>query len=376
VGVTERNLERLGFVAGLVAALSVGVPALLHVLQGDGQHLVGPSWLWWVLYVGYLVVFVGIDRFPTARWLSERRLFAAQAVLGAVAVALAPGLGWTPVLLVVTGITAAFVLSPRGTGWVVAANSAWLGGAWLVAGFTPTDAALGVLVYGTLQVFGVLMALSSRREVAAFADLAAVNAELRATTALLAEASRSDERLRIARELHDLVGHQLTALTLELEVASHRSTPPASEHVTRASRIAKDLLSDVRAAVGQLRGRTPPLRAALETLTADLPRPRVHLDVADDLDVDTEVTTALVRCTQEVLTNTLRHAEADNLWIEVRRGADGGTVLRTRDDGRGAATLELGNGLTGIRERLEELGGTASFEHRGGFRITATVPAP
>jgi signal transduction histidine kinase len=374
--VTDRNLERLGAVAGLVAATSVGVPALLHHVQDGGHLFVGPPALWWTVYVAYVVLFASVDRWSATGPLAERRLFTVQALLGAAAVALAPGLGWTPVLLVVTGITAAFALSRSATWMVVAGSGVWLGGVWLSAGLTVADALLGVLVYCSLQAFGVLMVFSAKREAAAYEELAAANAELRATSALRAESSRSDERVLIARDLHDLVGHQLTALALELEVASHKTDPPAREHVVRASGIAKDLLGDVRAAVGELRTDTPPLRAALESLAADLPRPAIHLHVDDDLTLGPEVTTTFVRSVQEVLTNTVRHSDADNLWIEVTRGEDGATVLRTWDDGGGAPQLALGNGLTGIRERFEALGGEASFDHRGGFAVTAAVPAP
>jgi signal transduction histidine kinase len=77
------------------------------------------------------------------------------------------------------------------------------------------------------------------------------------------------------------------------------------------------------------------------------------------------------------VTNTIRHAEADNLWIELR-GGPSGTVVRARDDGRGAATVRPGNGLTGMRERLEQLGGELSWRSGAGegFRVVAQLPTP
>jgi signal transduction histidine kinase len=81
-----------------------------------------------------------------------------------------------------------------------------------------------------------------------------------------------------------------------------------------------------------------------------------------------------VRCAQEIMTNAARHADAANLWLEVSRDADGTTVLRATDDGHGSAELRLGNGLTGMSERLGALGGSVTFDHTDGFTVTARVP--
>lgn len=372
----ERTAERLGALAGLVASLSVGVPVLAEQLSGGGGPFVGPAWAWWLAYGVYLAAFAGCDWVPPrVPWLGPRRLLAVQAVAAAAAVALVPAFGWTSVLLVVTAVTAAFVLSARATALLVAWHVTLVAAVMTAHGIGTAEVLIGALAYGSLQAFAVLMVYSGRREAEARARLADTHAELRATTALLAESSRSAERLRIARDLHDLVGHQLTALTLQLEVAAHRATPPASEHVDRARGLAKELLTDVRAAVGDLRAPSPPLRGALEALTADLPRPRVHVQVADAVEIDAERTTALVRCVQEITTNAARHADAGNLWIDIAAGADGEVVLRAHDDGRGAESLQVGNGLTGLRERVEQLGGVVSFDPARGFRVVAEVPA-
>jgi signal transduction histidine kinase len=360
--------------AGLVASLTVGIPVLLPQLRGDAPSVIGPLWLWWASYLGFLAAFVANDAWARdERW--ERRLLGVQFLLGAMAVVMTPRLGWSAVLLVVTAATAAYVLPPRGAVAVAVANSGLIAVVALLSGFRVDDAVLGGLIYGSLQGFAMMMVFSSLRASAATQRLAGTNAELRAATALLEEQSRAGERLRIARDLHDLVGHQLTALALELEVASHRATPPLSEHVSRARHIAKDLLTDVRAAVGDLRIASPPLHAALESLTAELPRPRVHLDIDDTIELDGVQTTALVRCVQEIVTNAVRHADADNLWIEIGGSGHGATVLRAYDDGRGARSLRLGNGLTGMRERIEQLGGTVDFHANPGFRIQAEVPS-
>ena len=101
------------------------------------------------------------------------------------------------------------------------------------------------------------------------------------------------------------------------------------------------------------------------------------LCVAGELDISTldALSHALDGAVQESVTNTIRHAGARELWIEV--SADGsGMVLNAVDDGRGAVEPVLGNGLRGLRERFEVLGGAVTFDGSAGFRVSARVPAP
>jgi len=302
-------------------------------------------------------------------------VFGALVGLGVALVLMAPAFGWTQILLVFGAAVSTYLnrlpvtVTVIGLNTVVAAVAAYLSSGSVAQGL------LNALLYALLQVGVVLSVRTYLRELATRRKLAEAHTELRAATALLAQATRSDERLRIARELHDLIGHQLTVLTLELEVAAHQSSPPAAEHVTRARKVARDLLADVRATVGELRRHAPDLREALQRIVAELPEPAVHLRVADGITVDEERVTALVRCVQEVVTNTIRHADAANLWIEI--SDDGGTIrLSAWDDGRGVGgRVQPGNGLIGLRERVEALGGRVSLDGGRGFRIQAEVPS-
>ena len=136
------------------------------------------------------------------------------------------------------------------------------------------------------------------------------------------------------------------------------------------------MLNDVRATVADLRHEEADLRTTLEQVVDGIPAPRVHLRVGADVNVDERQRTALVRCVQEIVTNTIRHANgARTLWIDVDAGAFGGTVLTARDDGWGTPDLRIGNGLRGIRERVEGLGGHARFRSDSGFRVDLEVPA-
>ena len=153
---------------------------------------------------------------------------------------------------------------------------------------------------------------------------------------------------------------------------------PADEHVRRARSIAKQLLASVREAVGDLRVRRMELHDALATAVAGLPRPHVHLDVDEHLEVDDDTAIALVRCVEEIVTNAVRHADASNLASVIDRRADGRIHLKATDDGRGTLAVEPGNGLTGMRERIEALGGAIGFsaDPGRGFHIDAEVPVP
>jgi signal transduction histidine kinase len=373
-----RDPERLGALTGLIASLAVGVPVLLDTVAAGGALLVGPPWVWWSCYLGYLLALgLLIQAAPPARprWLTGRLLLGAQVTLGAAAYVLSPQVGWTVVLLIVTAGTAAYDPARVTAATVVVSQTVLVGLVTWSSGMEPLEAALSVVVYGSFQWFAVLVVWSAQGEAEAREHLAAANEELHRTTAMLQASSRTAERLRIARDLHDLVGHQLTALALELEVASHL---PGGDglHVQRARSITKQLLGDVREAVGELRAPKRELRDALVAVTSGLPRPHIELRVDDDVVVDDDTSLALLRCVQEVVTNTLRHAGAGSLKVEVTRRRDGGVRLATRDDGRGAARLERGNGLSGIAERIEALGGTVEVraEAGRGMQLVADVP--
>ena len=186
------------------------------------------------------------------------------------------------------------------------------------------------------------------------------------------ENERLAERLRISRELHDRLGHHLTALRLNLEVAER-----SREALEAAKDLSRRLLAEVRDAVDELREpERLDLSVALRAIAEELPAPRVHVTAPQSLSVrDPVCATAILRCAQEIATNAARHAGANNLWLELAQ-QDGALELRARDDGEGAAALHAGNGLRGMRERVEAAGGTLTVDTRGGggFAVRATVP--
>ncbi len=207
-------------------------------------------------------------------------------------------------------------------------------------------------------------------------ELVRVNADLVATQQLLTESSRLAERLHISRELHDAAGHHLAALSLNLELAVRRNDG-AVEPVREAQAVVKLLLADVRDMVSTLRQhRSLDLRRALATLAAGTHAPRVHLAFPEDVELtDPSQAHAVFRCVQEAITNAVRHARAQNVWVELGRGAER-FELHVRDDGCGAAQTTTGNGLLGMRERFEHSGGGLDVATRPGhgFYLSAWLP--
>lgn len=235
-----------------------------------------------------------------------------------------------------------------------------------------------VALYATFHLFALLSARNAREAVEAHEQVEQLNRHLMATQHLLSEASRQQERTRIARNLHDLLGHHLTALSLNLQIAEHLTDGEAREKVEQARALARLLLSDVRDAVSTLReDRALDFNRAMQLLVENLPRLQVQMDIDEGLVIDDlEVAEALLRCVQEAMTNTLRHADASELRIRLRRSGDE-IVLDVSDNGSLVGELEEGNGLLGMRERLALVGGKLQLLRPAqALQLRISVPLP
>ena len=239
------------------------------------------------------------------------------------------------------------------------------------------EALMQAALYVGVTGFVFATSLVARQQAQAREEQRRLNSELRATRALLAESVRVNERTRIARELHDLLGHHLTALSLNLEVAGHLTHGPAQEHEGQAHTLAKLLLSDVREAVSQLRdGEAIDLAAVLRPLALNVPGLSVNMQLPEPFWLDDpERVHVLLRCTQEIITNTVRHAQARQLWLDYRV-QDQELLFTARDDGRGADRVAAGNGLRGMQERLASHGGRiqTSTAPGAGFALEIRLP--
>ncbi|WP_454083991.1 sensor histidine kinase [Georgenia sp. Marseille-Q6866] len=378
-------MERTGRVQIWAGVSMLVLCVLIAVVEGAAVLAVGswPSFVpWLVVLLGYLAAIVVASARTTPATARGRLLLVAVPVLLSNAVVLlSPSRGGLSLILLV--LTAAIASLHLDTRWiagvvlwnsaVVLASAAGLGPLVDEAG-RPVEVVLMTFLYALLQAASAAMVWSQRRVEEALQDLSVTHVALRSTSALLAESSQAQERLRISRELHDVLGHQLTVLSVELEVASHQVEGPAREHVLRARGLAKDLLADVRSVVGSQRGRSFDLPTALAGVVEEIPHPRVHLELDPHLRADDEHAATVVRAVQEIATNTIRHSQADNLWIRLTAD-DAGLRLEAHDDGVGARTVRPGNGLRGLRERAESVGGRVEVDGASGFRVRVALPA-
>jgi signal transduction histidine kinase len=391
--------------AGLFTVACVGIPLLqdtVHVLRAwfefgaysaesiDGVSreealgLVG----WWIAYLVFPVAYwfcirlIGVQR---ARIVRFPLLISMNAA--AVAISWFSQSGLSGILLLVIAGVLPWLLSTRpAVFWMMAQNLTLLP---VFFGFTDElgepkysgfEALLQSFLYLGFSSFTFVTSYIGKQQADARENLRALNAELRATRTLLAESTRVAERVRIARELHDLVGHHLTALTLNLEFASHLVQGPARDKVQQAQSVAKLLLGDVREVVSQMRDEAEiDLRSAINTLVEGVPQPKVHVDFPADFAMDDPHRAQIfLRIAQEILTNTIRHARAENLWWRFHRDNQQNLLcLDSRDDGVGSKDVRAGNGLAGMEERVLETGGQLRIDTAPGqgFALHIEIPA-
>ena len=357
---------------GLAAWLGVGLPIWLQ-LSAIQRPAAFAGWLAaWLLFAAAFWITASGRELPRR---AELALLAFETACVLVVVLLLCN-GFEGTLLVLVAMQlAARVPRRAGLAWI-AVQSVLLTVAISIH-WSPRPAFLLAPPYLGFQILAFLAFEALEREARGREELERINAELRSARELLAHGSRVAERLRIARELHDAVGHRLVALSLNLELASHHTEEQAREPLDTAQSLTRLLLTDIGEIVDTLgRAERLDLRRALEAMTGEIPRPRVHLRIAEDLAVhDAELAHLLLRCCQEIVTNAAKHAGAENLWLDVLQ-EDGVVEVRARDDGRGAGEIAAGHGLAGMRERLESAGGRLEVATRPGmgFAVAALVP--
>jgi signal transduction histidine kinase len=230
--------------------------------------------------------------------------------------------------------------------------------------------------------------------VPAIGAIVASNRRIRAETAVAITETRrrsaAEERLRIARELHDAVGHHLSLISVQTAAALRKLKKdpqyPTGETLEVIAETSRMSLRELRTMVGILReadedAPTGP-GPSLEQLPALVDAARasgleVELRVDGRAELPVAVDAAAYRVVQEALTNVLRHAKAKRVQIKVVTGTST-LAVAVADDGQGDAKggSRFGNGLTGMRERAESLGGTfdAGPREDGGFLVEATWP--
>ena len=364
-------------VAALAVWIVVGWPALLRMATGEPMRDGSPMpVLWLVPYVLFAAAILGLVFFRLHR--KHQWTLLCMQLAAVVAMALIQPFGVIPVFLVITAWQVAMMAEPpKALGWVAFQTLAVIGTlAYAHTNFSDYYFVIGLSV--ALQLCFVFTAHALRLEAEAARALTETNDELRSAQALMENTVRNAERLRIARELHDAWGHELTALGLQLEIASNVADPArVKDHVMQAKGLSRALLAKVRDVVATLReAERSDLKDALEALAQSVPTPAIHVDIVPGVRLSPDKTHALIRCAQEAVTNAIRHAQASNLWLNVT-AENGGVRLVARDDGKARSIVTApGSGLLGMRERVEGLGGKLLVQAGAdaGFTVDAWLP--
>lgn len=224
-------------------------------------------------------------------------------------------------------------------------------------------------------------------------ELTLAHARLREYSSQVEELSVMRERNRIAREIHDTLGHSLTLLAVQLETATQleaRGDPRLREELREARQVAKACLTEVRHSVEALRpdeatadSLQEQMRRLVAASEATSPETRITLDLEEaTYPLNPDLRLALYRCTQEALTNIRKHAHATKVLVRLSTsGEQGGQVeLTVLDNGQGSAPeyehQRSGFGLLGMRERVALLDGTlrAGPEPQHGWRVEVVIP--
>ena len=237
------------------------------------------------------------------------------------------------------------------------------------------------LLEATFHMFALVSATSTNAAEKANDRTQQLNRELMAAQHLLGEASKDKERTRIARDLHDLLGHHLTALTINLQVASRLSEgqkqKEVKEKIDQCHALSKLLLNDVREAVSTLREMpTVNVKELLEIATKNIPRLEFTINASDAIALDdVRLAESLLRIVQESITNTLKHSNANQALITVNE-SDKQLILSYSDNGSSsnAKDITIGNGLKGMRERVERIGGKLTISGLPPIHIEASLP--
>ncbi|MFI2104315.1 sensor histidine kinase [Isoptericola sp. NPDC019693] len=306
-------------------------------------------------------------------------------------------LGFAPIGMVLPAVAALYAAAERGrtawsagTGGVLVAVATW----FRVTGddvdpsvaLTAYDLVTNVALTAAAVALGVAVRLAreARERTALVRDLTA------AEEAHAAQERLQAERLRIARDLHDTVGHELSVVALHAGVAQEavgRDDDAARAALHQVREAASGTLDELRATVKVLRSAAPEAAprgalglSGLDALVAPVRAAGVEVEVVDTVApgvLSDAIDAAAYRIAQEALTNVLRHADARH--VRVRAAVDDGRLrLSVTDDGRGTGPAPgPGTGLAGMRERAGLLGGTltAGDVPDGGFAVIADLPA-
>lgn len=318
---------------------------------------------WWAAHGVALAAFLAL--YFTGYWVRGARLAGVALGIAALAVALTPVNPGAGTFFIYAGAFLGELAPRRQAIWSVAGLTAFVAVfAWA--------ADLGPWAWGPALVFTPFVGALNIQD----AEIRRKNARLRVAQDEVARLAQVAERERIARDLHDLLGHTLSVIVLKSELASRlasRDVDRAIREIREVERISREALAEVRGAVQGYRasGVRDEIARARETLDSAGVRLDAEVAAGELPPVEDRALALLVR---EAVTNIVRHAHATRAGIRLMRAGDA-LLLEVEDDGVGAAAgAHEGSGIAGMRARVEELGGTFTQRTGPGTALRIALP--
>ena len=315
----------------------------------------------------------------------------AQILLVSVVIILTKGFPFSALLFMPIVVHITVLLSAK---WVLILNAFMLASYAVSLYFT---AGRGMLItYLPLMVGGQFLIVNfvqmvineerSRIEIEGLIkDLEATNEQLRLYASQIEDLTLSRERNRMAREIHDGLGHYLTTIGMQIKAAQaimHKNPNEAAELLKTAETLSTDALKDVRNSVSALRDTSKleePLLSRIKRLLRPFENTGYNTQVnitGEETTLSPEVEVLLFRSLQEGLSNIGKHSNAKKIEVNIAYHKEGNVSLEISDDGSGEKKIDGGYGIQGIRERVEHLNGTVeiSADKNKGFTLRVTVP--
>lgn len=212
-----------------------------------------------------------------------------------------------------------------------------------------------------------------------YRELVDTHRQLKEYTDELKRLSVIEERNRIARDIHDTLGHDMTALIMQLQMADHYAKSDlkkTGELLNRSLKTARDSLSKIREVVATLRGKETSPELAIKTMADEFSKKtgaEIRLEMEGEIVKDYGINWAIYHILQEGMTNAIRHGNATKIMIKLVYSNEA-VKFTIKDNGQGALVLIEGFGLKGIRERVQAFGGQVEYKSQDGFIMDGFIP--
>jgi two-component system, NarL family, sensor histidine kinase DesK len=348
----------------------------------DREH--GWSPLLWVFYLGFFFIQPIMDHVSRKIWLLD--------IIGAVVflflyfglfVLIQPrslahiagmvllGLLYQPIN---GGACTFFIFAAAMTPFCVESQKAALGGLLAIGAIGALDG-LFLHIHGWQLFYSSVFPMIIGAGNTFFAERNRMNRRLSRANDEIEHLAKVAERERIARDLHDVLGHTLSVITLKSELAGKLidSDPQrAGKEIREVEEISRQALSDVRDAIRGYRSKGLVAELAQAKSTLETAGVAVRCDASTTMKLPALQESVLSMAVREAVTNVVRHAQAHTCTLRLEQ-RNGSCHLEIEDDGRGGFQTE-GNGLRGMRERVEMLGGTLTRDSKTGTKLAITVP--